>query len=384
MTKRTSKKKKKHTNIIRIFLIIIFALILYILVYKKDILEYKNKITIEVGEEIPSINDYIYGKKDLKEEIVWDNLKIKDGTTYKPGTYTGKFTYKNEEKIITLEVEDTKAPEILGTKNYEMLAYEKEPNLLKGVAATDNSKEKVEVQIEGDYNTEKEGEYILTYKAVDKSGNECKKTITLTVKENPNVKISKTSKGNTIKNYYGVTYIDNVVVVNKTYSLPKNFAPNNLKTLNGYIEVVDYVKKAFIELKSDATSIGLNIYASSGYRSYSNQKYIYNYYVKLDGKKEADTYSARAGHSEHQTGLAIDLNTINSSFANTSESKWLKENCYKYGFIIRYPKGKEKITGYTYEPWHIRYVGKDLAKKLYNKGNWITIEEYFGIDSKYK
>lgn len=384
MTKRTNKKKMKHPNIIRIFLIIIFAVILYILVYKNDILEYKNKITIEVGEPIPAINDYVYGKKELKEEIVWDNLKIKDGTIYEPGIYTGKFTYKKEEKVITLEVKDTTAPEIVGTKNLKMLAYEKEPNLLKGVSATDNSKEKIEVTIEGDYNTEVVGEYTLTYKAVDNSENESTKTIILTVKENPNVKVSKTSKGNTIKNYYGVTYIDNVVVVNKTYSLPKNFAPNNLKTLNGYIKVVDYVKKAFNELKSDATSIGLNIYASSGYRSYTDQKYIYNNYVKIDGKKQADTYSARAGHSEHQTGLAIDLNTINSSFANTSESKWLKENCYKYGFIIRYPKGKEKITGYTYEPWHIRYVGKDLAKKLYNKGNWITIEEYFGIDSKYE
>lgn len=384
MTKRTSKKKKKHSNILKILLIIIFIIILYILVYKKDILEYKNKIIIEVGQQIPTINDYVYGKKELNEEIIWDNLKIKEGTTYKPGTYTGKFTFKKEEKIIILEVQDTTPPEILGTKKLEMLAYEKEPNLLKGVSATDNSKEKIEVTIEGEYNTEVAGEYTLTYKAVDKSGNESTKTITLTVKENPNVKISKTSKGNTIKNYYGITYIDNVVVVNKTYSLPKNFAPNNLKKVNGYIEVVDYVKKAFNELKSDASSIGLNIYASSGYRSYSNQKYIYNNYVKLDGKKEADTYSARAGHSEHQTGLAIDLNTINSSFEKTDESKWLKENCYKYGFIIRYPKGKEKITGYTYEPWHIRYVGKDLAKKLYNKGKWITIEEYFGINSKYE
>ena len=78
------------------------------------------------------------------------------------------------------------------------------------------------------------------------------------------------------------------------------------------------------------------------------------------------------------------MNTVDASFDNTKESQWLKEHCYEYGFIIRYPKGKDKITGYMYEPWHIRYVGKELAEKLYNKGNWLTLEEYYGIDSEYK
>ena len=104
----------------------------------------------------------------------------------------------------------------------------------------------------------------------------------------------------------------------------------------------------------------------------------------MDGKEKADTYSARAGYSEHQTGLAIDLNSIDMTFDNTDESNWLKDNCYKYGFIIRYPNDKEDITGYMYEPWHIRYVGKNLANVLYNNGDWITLEEYYGIDSKYE
>ena len=77
------------------------------------------------------------------------------------------------------------------------------------------------------------------------------------------------------------------------------------------------------------------------------------------------------------------MNTIDSSFENTAESNWLQEHCYEFGFIIRYPKGKENITGYMYEPWHIRYVGKELAEKLYNNGSWLTIEEYYGIESKY-
>ena len=136
-------------------------------------------------------------------------------------------------------------------------------------------------------------------------------------------------------------------------------------------------------MDADATSLGLNLYISSGYRSYYDQKYIYNNYVSRDGKEKADTYSARAGHSEHQTGLAFDLNSIDDSFTNTPEGKWVHDNCHKYGLILRYPKGKDNITGYMHESWHLRYVGIDLATKLYNNGDWITLEEYFGIDSKY-
>ena len=265
-----------------------------------------------------------------------------------------------------------------------MLAYEIEPDMLNGITASDNSGVQIKVSLEGEYNTESPGTYKLYYVAKDNSGNEAKEEFKLVVKDNPNVKVSKTNKGNTIKNYYGLIYIDDVLVVNKTYSLPSNFAPNNLASINGYIKVVDYVKDAFISLTSDAKALGLNIYASSGYRSYSDQNYIYNNYVRIDGQENADTYSARAGHSEHQTGLAIDVNTVDSSFDGTTESNWLKDNCYKYGFIIRYPKDKDSITGYMYESWHIRYVGKSFAEKLYNNGNWITIEEYYGIDSKYK
>ena len=134
---------------------------------------------------------------------------------------------------------------------------------------------------------------------------------------------------------------------------------------------------------ADAKAIGLNIYLSSGFRSYSTQKNLYNNYVATDSKTNADTYSARPGHSEHQTGLAFDVNQIDNSFDNTNEAVWLSNNCYKYGFILRYPKGKSNETGYMYESWHFRYVGKDLAEKLYNNGDWITIESYFGIESKY-
>ena len=136
-------------------------------------------------------------------------------------------------------------------------------------------------------------------------------------------------------------------------------------------------------MKSDALALGLNLWIQSGYRSYTLQQKLYNNYVSRDGVEAADRYSARPGHSEHQTGFAFDLNTITDSFQYTDEGKWVNENAYKYGFILRYPKGKEFITGYKYESWHLRYVGKDLATILYNNGNWITLEEYYNLTSTY-
>lgn len=390
MVKKKSKNKRKKKKKILTFIVFIILLILvsyfwYFYIYKKGV-NYKEKITIEVGEVVPSVSDYV-SESDLSnvsENITWKDLEIVDNKIYKTGEYNGIITYRDENLEVKLVVKDTKSPVISGVKDLEMLAYESVPSFLDGITVSDNSGRNIEINVQGEYDTENVGEYKLYYIAVDESGNKASEEFSLIVKENKNVKVSKTSKGYTLKKYYGITYIDNIIIANKTYSLPSNFVPNNLVSINGYIKVVDYVKKAFDELKSDANSIGLNIYASSGYRSYSNQNYIYNNYVKLDGQENADTYSARAGHSEHQTGLAIDLNSIDMTFDNTDESNWIKDNCYKYGFIIRYPKDKDNITGYMYEPWHIRYVGKELASKLYNNGEWITIEEYYGIDSKYE
>ena len=136
-------------------------------------------------------------------------------------------------------------------------------------------------------------------------------------------------------------------------------------------------------MKDAAKKDGVSLKVISGFRSYNTQKYLYNNYVKADGKSAADRYSARPGHSEHQTGLAADINKISYTWGDTKEGKWLNDNCYKYGFVIRYTKDGESKTGYKFEPWHIRYLGVDVAKKLYNNGNWITLEEYLGITSKY-
>ncbi len=196
-----------------------------------------------------------------------------------------------------------------------------------------------------------------------------------------------TEKGFTLVIKDGVASIDGNLIVNKTYSVPADYQPED-----PYQEVTSErcqnclnkeVMEAFQLMESDATSMGLSIYIASGYRSYQYQNTLYNNYSAVSGTDGADTYSARAGHSEHQTGLCFDLNSVELSFADTSEGKWIQNQAYLYGFIIRYPKGKESITGYQYEPWHLRYVGKDLASKLYNDGDWITLEEYYGISSSY-
>ena len=175
----------------------------------------------------------------------------------------------------------------------------------------------------------------------------------------------------TIEVRNGVTYVNGVLIANKTYALPENYNPGVDKT----------AQAAFNEMQAAAAKDGRQLTICSGFRSYTTQKGLYDRYCARDGKAAADRYSARPGHSEHQTGLAFDINRASSAFTSTPEAKWLSENCWKYGFIIRYPEGKENITGYMYESWHIRYLGKDLAKKVYDSG--LTLEEYLGITSKY-
>ncbi len=167
-------------------------------------------------------------------------------------------------------------------------------------------------------------------------------------------------------------YIDGILIVNKSYSLPKDYNPGGLTS---------ECAQAFEELRMGAAEDGITIYLSSGFRSYETQNYLYNGYVYYYGQAVADTFSARPGHSEHQTGLAIDCNIISDAFIGTPEAIWLAEHCHEYGFIIRYPQGKESITGYKYEPWHIRYIGVENAQKIHESG--LTLEEYFGIDSVY-
>lgn len=171
-------------------------------------------------------------------------------------------------------------------------------------------------------------------------------------------------------------------IVNKNYRLEENYRPNDLEEINLNYSCKDkYLRKIaknnFEKMAYDAKLEGFNIIAVSAYRSYNYQKKLYNNYVKDKGYYYADMASARAGHSEHQTGLAVDIADLSldyDNFESTKEFNWVKEHAHKYGFIMRYPKAMFHITGFKYEPWHYRYVGIEAATYIYK--NNITLEEY--------
>lgn len=165
------------------------------------------------------------------------------------------------------------------------------------------------------------------------------------------------------------TYINGILLVNKDYGLPPTFGNGDDPTALAKLQ----------QLQRDAQAQGINISNSySGYRSYQYQTQLYNNYVNQHGEEEANTFSARPGFSEHQTGLTFDLKDFNGQLVEDPiTSQWIKDNCAKYGFILRYPEGKEDITGYIYEPWHLRYVGEEVANQIMN--NNTTLEQYLGV-----
>ena len=373
------KKKKKLTRIGLIFVIVLLVGCLGIFIYIKNnrySVSYEKVVNVGLNEEY-FVNTNIKSIKNAK--IISSNDKV---DTSKVGTVEGKVTIKDNfgrKKNITykINVKDSNGPVISGAKRL-VTSQGKEIDLLEGISATDDSGESISVKVEGDYDFNKIGNYKLSYTASDSSGNSSKSEFSLIVGQmldssKPIEKEFTTSKGFTGIVIDGITFIDGYLVANKTYSLPSTYNPGLLSITK------ENADKMFAASRKE----NLNIYISSGFRSYSKQKSIYERYVSYDGIAGADTYSARAGHSEHQSGLAFDVNQINSTFNDTKEAKWLSANCYKYGFILRYPKGKTNETGYIYESWHFRYVGEELASKLYNNGDWITMEDYFGIDSKY-
>ena len=205
-----------------------------------------------------------------------------------------------------------------------------------------------------------------------------------------------TAQGGFNKNQYSLTDPTSLwVVANKQHPLnPKTYAPADLVVpnipLRGNITSTEkYVRQpmatALQKMVADAKTQGLSLNLQSGYRSYSFQVSLYNRYVQQQGKAVADSQSARPGYSEHQTGLAADLGSVGhpecdveDCFGTTSEGKWLATNAYRYGFIIRYPQNMQNVTGYIYEPWHVRYVGVDLATEMHNRGIQ-TLEQFFGL-----
>lgn len=179
-----------------------------------------------------------------------------------------------------------------------------------------------------------------------------------------------------------------LVLVNKYNKLADDYKPDDLERINTNYSVRNLylrkeAKEAFEALCRDASSLGLSIRAISSYRTFDYQKGLYDNYVSINGVEEADTYSARPGFSEHETGLATDVMGSNGNytrFAETNEYTWVVNNAHNYGFVIRYPENKENITKYKFESWHLRYVGKDAATYMYE--NNLCLEEYLTSNLK--
>jgi len=300
-------------------------------------------------------------KAFLFKKNINSSIKVEDNINYKKtGTYYIKYSvnYFGVKKNIkrTINILDKEKPNITLKGNNSLYLSINNEYKEPGYEVSDNYDSDLKVEINGldKLNTKIKGEYIIEYKVIDSSGNF--ETVERKVIVQDRI---------IVKN--GVTYIDGILLVNKQYSIPKTYGNgNNQEALN-----------KFKLLQNDAKKVGYTINLLSSYRSYEYQRNLYNNYVKLHGQAEADTFSARPGHSEHQTGLAFDVGKIDNNYGNTSEGIWLAKNAHKYGFIIRYPKGKEKITGYMYEPWHIRYLGIDIATKVYNSG--LCLEEYLKV-----
>ena len=202
------------------------------------------------------------------------------------------------------------------------------------------------------------------------------KKVVSTINTKTNYKTYTHTSETDMDNGYGI-------LVNKYYSLPDKYAPDDIVSMSSSYaypnnSIRSEVYDAFKEMSKAAKENGITLIVNSSYRDYDSQKKIYEEYEDKRGQNYADSVAARPNFSEHQTGLALDIFTPGAgmkTFENTDAFKWLSKNCYKYGFILRYPKDKEALTGYAYESWHYRYVGKDLAKKVFDSG--LTFDEYY-------
>jgi D-alanyl-D-alanine carboxypeptidase len=179
-----------------------------------------------------------------------------------------------------------------------------------------------------------------------------------------------------------------LILVNKEHPVDENYKPDDLAKINDYApdraESTRYMRaeaaNAFGMLVDKAAEDGVVIKMTTAYRSYDFQMILFDSYVEKEGEEKANTFSAKPGQSEHQTGLAVDVSSpsvdyqLSDDYGKTEEGKWLADHAYRFGFILRFPKGKEDITGYQYEPWHLRYVGLTAAKEIRDQG--ISLEEY--------
>lgn len=375
MKKRKRKINKKRILILVLFLLIILSIGIYLIVpkrygYQKDVINVFKEDNYY--EKIKETKKY---SKTLETAVIENNYKKEYFDEYLDINYVEEDNFINNiNKLLDL-----------GYKNKDINTfYEKVPKSIDVITSNKYDKNIINY-ISLDYFKEENLDRYIKYDFIDT------KSVydTTILKEKYNYEDTVTFVNAYLdKDYYSndiplskdkASKLD--VIVNKYYKLDKDYEPEDLTVINskfasGTQKLRKEAADKFEEMASDMLKENLKIYAGSTYRSYSYQEGLYNRYVKKDGFKEAETYSARAGYSEHQLGLAVDI--VNGKWNYLSEGDkeytWLINNSYKYGFILRYPHESEYITGYVFEDWHFRYLGIELATKVYESK--LTYDEY--------
>ena len=375
MKKRKRKINKKRILILILFLLIILSIGIYLIVpkrygYQKDVINVFKEDNYY--EKIKETKKY---SKTLETAVIENNYKKEYFDEYLDINYVEENNFINNiNKLLDL-----------GYKNKDINTfYEKVPKSIDVITSNKYDKNIINY-ISLDYFKEENLDRYIKYDFIDT------KSVydTTILKEKYNYEDTVTFVNAYLdKDYYSndiplskdkASKLD--VIVNKYYKLDKDYEPEDLTVINskfasGTQKLRKEAADKFEEMASDMLKENLKIYAGSTYRSYSYQEGLYNRYVKKDGFKEAETYSARAGYSEHQLGLAVDI--VNGKWNYLSEGDkeytWLINNSYKYGFILRYPHESEYITGYVFEDWHFRYLGIELATKVYESR--LTYDEY--------
>ena len=323
------------------------------------------EITLKGEEKVSTCGkEYIeegYTATDNVDGDITKNVKVtKQGNEI---IYSVTDSSGNSKKIKRiLDSKDITKPEIT-LINSNILTFELNSTYKEfGAKAIDNCDGDISSNIEviSNIDTSKHEIFEVIYKVKDKSGNEATATRKIKIYNQEDL---NAGYKNSVE---GPTYIKDILIVNKKYSIPAKFEVNNKEA-----------KEALKKLQAAAKEVGYSIPLKSGYRDYYYQRDVYDSYKTKKGQEYADARAARPGHSEHQTGLAFDVGLGSIQYGILPEGIWLRENCAKFGFIIRYPQYKEAITGYGYEPWHIRYVGVEAATEIMEKN--ITLEEYLGV-----
>ena len=385
MTKRKRRRlKKKRILLVILILITIISIIVYLLIpksygYQRELIKVFKELNI-----YEKIKDKKIYSKTLEESVINEAFKEEYFDDYLEITYIETDTtiedinslleigYSSEE-INTFYEKLPDSIKIITSNeynkniiNYITLDYFKEENLDRYIKY-DNDKNKLDsvydtTEINNNYNYEDTVTFVNAYLDKDYYTSD----INLTNEE--------------------ANKLD--IIVNKYYKLDSKYEPEDLTKINSKFASNSNQKLRkeaaikFEEMATEARNNNLKIYAGSTYRSYDYQLKLYNRYVAQDGLAEAETYSARAGYSEHQLGLAVDI--LNGKWQYLSESDkeydWLINNSYKYGYILRYPRNKEYVTGYVFEDWHFRYLGIELATKVYNSD--LTYDEYIARNTK--